>query len=106
MKLIEFVRAAARRALAGYRVKAQRRPQRAAADVAYLMGFTPPRQMPGQPPPPPYGRKALVGHYVKPFKAAGHLPPGRVSKGARARYERDHDREGLRDFSASINARR
>ena len=111
MKLIGFVRAAARRALAaaGYRQRVyagRQRPKQPAADVAYLMGFVPPRAMPDMPAPPRPGRKALPGQYVKPYKRAGHLPPGRVSKGARRRYEAEHDTEGLRDFSAIINARR
>jgi len=109
MKLIGFVRAAARRALAGRHNAASRgarRPKIPAADIAYLMGFVPPRAMPDMPAPPRPGRKALPGHYVKPYKRTGHLPPGRISKGARRRYETEHDTEGLRDFSAIINARR
>jgi len=108
MKLIEFVRAGARWALAGNlrRVARQRGSKQPAADIAYLMGFVPPRAMPDMLAPPRPGRKALPGQYVKPYKRAGHLPPNRVSKGARRRYEAEHDTEGLRDFSEIINARR
>lgn len=106
-RFIEFVRAGARRILSERPAAPSGRGRKApAATVAYLVGFTPPRQMPGQAPLPPYGRKALFGQYVKPYKGTGHLPPGRISKGARKRYDRDNDREGLRDFSVSINARR
>jgi len=111
MKLLEFIREAARRAFTAARYRqrvytGRQRPKQPAADIAYLMGFVPPRAMPDLPPPPPCGRKALPGQYVKPYKRVGHLPPGRVSKGARRRYEAEHDTEGLRDFSAIVNARR
>jgi len=104
-----FIQAAARRMLAGRapsRGARPRRPKLPAATVAHLMDFTPPRALPDMPPPPPHGIKALPGQYVKPYKRVGHLPPRRVSKGARRRYEAEHDTEGLRDFSAVINARR
>jgi hypothetical protein len=68
-----------------------------------------------------YGRKALLGQYVKSYMRQGHLPEGivvengavvdrnagpRVSRGALKRYNRDHGTEGKLDFAESINARR
>lgn len=53
-----------------------------------------------------YGRKALPGQYTRSYLRAGHLTPGRVSKGCRKRYDRDHGTEARLDLSESINARR
>ena len=77
----------------------------AAPEVAYLMGLTPPAKT-SDGKDIKYGRKALVGQYTKPYKRTGHVPLGRVSKGAQKRYERDHGAEGVLDLSAVINARR
>jgi hypothetical protein len=73
--------------------------------TADLMGFARPPKIEGHP-EPHFGRKALVGQYVRTYTRAWHVPPGRVSKGARARYERDHGTEGRLDCAAVINARR
>jgi len=73
--------------------------------TADLMGFTRPPKVEGHP-EPRYGRQALVGQYTRPYKREGFLPTGRISKGCRARYERDHGTEGTLDYSAAINARR
>lgn len=73
--------------------------------VAYVMGFVPMRPLPNQP-PPKCGITARVGQYTRPYVREGHLPPGRVSKGARARYERDHEIKGVLDYAAVINAHR
>jgi hypothetical protein len=58
-------------------------------------------------PQPHYGRKALVGQYTKRVVLVAPLDESRrISKGARARAERDHGTEVVRDFSESINSRR
>lgn len=77
----------------------------AAPEVAYVMGLTPPAKT-SDGKDIKYGRKALVGHYTKPYVREGHLPPGRVSKGARARHKRLHGIEGALDLSAVINTKR
>lgn len=91
-----------------------------ASAVAYLMGFEPPAKSPDGK-LIRYGRKAMVGQYTKPYVRVGHLPAGavivddrvdkhppvgRVSKGARKRYVKNHGTEGVLDYSAVINARR
>jgi hypothetical protein len=106
MKLITFIQAAAHRILIEAARPATRRRNQPSTTAASLMGFLPPRQMPGHPEPPKYGTKALVGQFVKRYTRAGHLPPGRVSKGARKRYDHEHGTEGRQDFSEVINARR
>ena len=86
--------------------KRKRRKKLPARAVADGMGFAPMRNAPGQP-GPSYGRKACIGQYVRPYKRGGALPTaGRISKGARARHERDRGTEGLLDFSGVINAHR
>ena len=74
-----------------------------ASAVAYVMGFIPPRLLPGQP-EPKIGRKALAGQYVRPYVRSVELGTGRVGKGAKQRYDRSHGTSGLLDFSAIINA--
>ena len=77
----------------------------AAPEVVYMMGLTPPAKT-ADDKDIKYGIKAMVGQYTKPYKREGFLRTGRVSKGARARYERDNGTEGVLDLSAVINARR
>mgnify|MGYP001603137946 CR=1 FL=1 len=77
----------------------------AAPEVVYMMGLTPPAQTPDGK-DIKYGRQAVVGQYTKPYTREGHTPPGRVSKGAQARYDKAHGSEGTLDLSAVINARR
>lgn len=77
----------------------------AASEVVYVMGLMPPAKTPdGR--DIRYGRQAVVGQYTKPYARQGHTPPGRVSKGARARFERDEGSQGMLDLSAVINAKR
>ena len=82
-----------------------KRKKLTAPEVAYVMGLTPPAETPDGK-AVKYGRKALVGQYTTPYKRDGWLPPSRVSKGARARYDKAHGTEGTLDLSAVINARR
>ena len=82
-----------------------RRKTLTASAVVYLMGFEPPAKSPDGK-LIRYGRKAMVGQYAKPYAREGHVPPGRVSKGARKRYEKNHGTEGVLDYSAAINAKR
>lgn len=77
----------------------------AAPEVAYMMGLTPAAQT-AEGKDIKYGIKALVGQYTKPYKRDGWLPPGKVSKGARKRHEKEHGTEGVLDLSEVINARR
>ena len=73
--------------------------------IASVMGFIPSKPL-GAAPKPHYGRKALPGQYVRSYKRDVALGAGRVSKGARRRYERDRGTEGNLDYSGVINARR
>ena len=82
-----------------------KRKKLAAPEVAYMLGLTPPAKT-ADDKDIKYGRKAIVGQYTKPYAREGHLPTGRVSKGARARYDKAHGSEGTLDLSAVINARR
>ena len=72
---------------------------------ADLMGVALPAPIEGEK-TPHYGRKALAGQYVKGYTREGHLTPGRVSKGCRKRYDRDHGTEGMLDCAEYINANR
>ena len=81
------------------------RKKLAAPEVVYMMGGTPPAKT-ADDKDIKYGIKAIVGQYTKWYAREGHLPPGRVSKGARARYDKVHGTEGVLDLSAVINARR
>lgn len=90
-----------------HRLKQKPQPKRAklpANVIAEVMNLIP-AAIPGQP-ERHYGRKALPGQYTRSYMRAGHLTPGRVSKGCRKRYDRDHGTEGKLDLSESINARR
>ena len=77
----------------------------AAPEAVYMMGGTPPAKT-ADDKDIKYGIKAIVGQYTKRYAREGHLPPGRVSKGAQKRYDRDHGTEGVLDLSAVINSRR
>ena len=65
-------------------------------------------QLSPEQPKPRYGRRALVGQYTKRLVLSVPLPETgrRISKGARARAERDNGTEVVRDFSEVINRRR
>ena len=77
-----------------------------ALEVAYVMGLTPSAKT-ADGKDIKYGRKALIGQYVKPYTRECPLPEGeRVSKGAQARHARRYGTEGTLDLSGVINAKR
>ena len=89
----------------GIGLRAVQNKRLTAPQVAYMMGLIPPSKT-ADGKDIRYGCKASVGQYTKPYTREGYLPPGRVSKGARKRYERDKGSAGTLDLSAVINARR